>query len=306
MAKANLNTTTNMSQLTAREIDFVTRFGSNWDALREILGIMRPIRKAPGTKLESVKVEFASLATSPAEGEEIPYSKPTFTPVTYADLTVEKYAEATTIEAVAKYGAEVAVEKTDDAFLAKLQNGVMNKFYTFLATGSLTDTKTTFQAAIAAAMGKVIHKWQSMNKDITGIVVFVNTLDAYEYLGTANVTIQNAFGIQYIKNFMGVDTLILTDKVAQGKVIATPVDNIDLYYIDPSDSDFAKLGLDFTVAGETNLIGFHAQGNYGTAVGEVFALMGMALWAEYLDGIAVITVDPSYTPTATPEDPSNL
>ena len=42
--------------------------------------------------------------------------------------------------------------------------------------------------------------------------------------------------------------------------------------------------------GETNLIGFHAQGNYTTAVGEAFALMGMSLWAEYLDGIANITV----------------
>ena len=69
------------------------------------------------------------------------------------------------------------------------------------------------------------------------------------------------------------------------------ISNIDLYYIDPSESDFAKLGLDYTVEGETNLIGFHANGNYSTAVGESFALMGVALWAEYLDGISVVTVD---------------
>ena len=73
-------------------------------------------------------------------------------------------------------------------------------------------------------------------------------------------------------------------------MLATPVENIDLYYVDPGDSEFAKLGLNYTVQGETNLIGFHAQGNYNTAVGEAFALMGMALWAEYLDGIANITV----------------
>lgn len=121
-------------------------------------------------------------------------------------------------------------------------------------------------------------------------MVFVNTLDAYNYLGAANITVQNRFGIQYIQDFMGAQTVILTDKVAQGTIIATPVENIDLYYIDPSDSQFGQLGLDYTVAGETNLIGFHAQGDYNTAVGEVFALMGMKLWAEYLDGIAVITV----------------
>ena len=51
-----------------------------------------------------------------------------------------------------------------------------------------------------------------------------------------------------------------------------------------------KLGLNYTVAGETNLIGVHANGNYNTVVGELFAILGLALWAEYLDGIAVITV----------------
>ena len=57
---------------------------------------------------------------------------------------------------------------------------------------------------------------------------------------------------------------------------------------------YHQCGLDYAVAGETNLIGFHANGNYSTAVGESFALMGMKLWAEYLDGIAVITVDDSF------------
>ena len=37
------------TNVTAREVDFVTRFDDNWDALRNILGIMRPIRKAPGS-----------------------------------------------------------------------------------------------------------------------------------------------------------------------------------------------------------------------------------------------------------------
>ena len=42
----------------AREVDFVTRFAQNWEALREILGIMRPIEKAPGTKLKSYKTSM--------------------------------------------------------------------------------------------------------------------------------------------------------------------------------------------------------------------------------------------------------
>lgn len=130
-----------------------------------------------------------------------------------------------------------------------------------------------------------------------GIAGFVNILDVYEYLGAANITIQNQFGFQYMKDFMGFNTVFLLSdsEIPRGKVIATPVDNIVLYYVDPSDSDFARAGLSYTVSGETNLIGFHTQGNYSTAVSEAFAIMGMVLFAEYLDAISVITFGASQT-----------
>lgn len=283
------------TNVTAREVDFVTRFGDNWDALNQILGVMRPIRKAPGTALVSYtsSVELEDGAVAP--GAVIPYSKATITQSTKDDLTIEKYAKAVPVEDVSKYGAAIAVQKSDDAFLTKLQNAVLSKFYTFLNTGSLVGTADSWQAGLAKAQGEVLNKFAKMQKDVTEVVGFANILDAYDYLGTANITVQNAFGLTYIKNFMGYSTLFLLPEtqIARNKIIATPVENIDLYYIDPGDSEFARLGLSYTVKGETNLIGFHAQGNYGTAVGESFALMGMALWAEYLDGIAVITVQPA-------------
>ena len=280
------------TSVTAREMDFVTRFGDNWDALRNILGIMRPIRKTPGTSLVSYTAEIALESGAVDPGEVIPYSKATITQAAKADLTIEKYAKAVPIEDVNKYGAEIAVEKSDDAFLTKLQNVVLGKFYTFLNTGTLTGTASTWQAALAKAQGEVLNKFATLQKEVTEIVGFANILDAYDYLGAADITVQNAFGLTYIKNFMGYGTLFLLPaaQVERGKVLATPVENIDLYYIDPGDSEFARLGLNYTTQGETNLIGFHAQGNYSTAVGESYALMGMALWAEYLDGIAKITV----------------
>lgn len=279
--------------VTAREIDFVTRFNDDWDTLRNILGIMRPIRKAPGTALISYTADVTLESGTVPAGAVIPYSKATITQASKADLTIEKYAKAVPIEDVNKYGAEIAVEKSDDAFLTKLQNVVMTKFYTFLKTGSLTATATTWQAALAKAQGEVLNKFATIQKDVTEIVGFANILDAYDYLGTANITVQNQFGLTYVKDFMGYSTLFLLPaaQIARNTVIATPVENIDLYYADPGDSEFAKLGLQYAVQGETNLIGFHAQGNYSTAVGESYAIMGMALWAEYLDGIAVVTVN---------------
>lgn len=280
------------TSVTAREMDFVTRFGDNWEALRNILGIMRPIRKTPGTSLVSYTAEIALESGSVDPGEVIPYSKTTITQAAKSDLTIEKYAKAVPIEDVNKYGAEIAVEKSDDAFLTKLQNIVLTKFYDFLKTGTLTGTAATWQAALAKAQGEVLNKFATIQKDVTEVVGFANILDAYDYLGAADITVQNEFGLTYIKNFMGYSTLFLlpATQIARNLVLATPVENIDLYYIDPGDSEFARLGLNYTTQGETNLIGFHAQGNYSTAVGESYALMGMALWAEYLDGIAKITV----------------
>lgn len=277
--------------ITAREIDFVTRFNDNWESLRNIMGIMRPIRKAPGTQLISYTADVTLESGDVEPGHVIPYSKTTITQAAKGDLEIKKYAKAVPIEDVNKYGAAIAVEKSDDAFLTKLQNEVLNNFYTFLNTGTLTGEAATWQAALAKAQGEVLNKFASMQKEVTDVVGFANILDAYEYLGAAEISVQTRFGIQYVEDFLGYSVLFLLPepRVARGTVLATAVENMDLYYIDPSDSDFAKLGLNYTTQGETNLIGFHAQGNYGTAVGESYAIMGMALWAEYIDGIAKIT-----------------
>lgn len=303
MPATNVETLTNprdslpnvYTNVTAREVDFVTRFGDNWEALRNIMGIMRPIRKAPGTSLVSYTASVALESGNVGPGKVIPYSKATITQAAKADLTIEKYAKAVPIEDVNKYGAEIAVEKSDDAFLTQLQNAVLSKFYTFLNTGTLAPasgvTVADWQDALAKAQGLVLNKFANMQKDVTAVVGFANILDAYDYLGAADITVQTAFGLTYIKDFLGYSILFLLPArfIARGTVIATPVENIDLYYIDPGDSEFARLGLQYTTQGETNLIGFHAQGNYSTAVGESYALMGMALWAEYLDGIAKVT-----------------
>lgn len=281
------------TDVTAREIDFVTRFNDNWTALRNIMGISRPIRKAPGSSLVSYTADVTLQSGNVAAGAVIPYSKSTITQATKEDLTIEKYAKAVPIEDVNKYGAAIAIEKSDNAFLNKLQGVVLNRFYAHLsAADDLVGTGATWQDGLAKAQGLVLNKFAEMSKDVTEVVGFANILDAYDYLGGADISTQTSFGLTYIKGFMGYGTLFLlpATQIARNHVIATPVENLDLYYIDPSDSEFARLGLQYTTAGETNLIGFHAQGNYSTAVGESYALMGMALWAEYEDGIANVTV----------------
>ena len=295
-AKENLTKTSDI-QSTARVIDFVTRFARNWEHLREILGIMRPIRKEPGAILKSKTASVTLQSGNVGEGEEIPYSKATVIETPYEEMTVEKYAKAVSIEAIKTYGYDVAVGMTDDAFLYELQDNVTRRFYAYLNTGKLASSETTWQRALAMAKGLVINKFKQIHRTVTNVVGFANVLDLYDYLGDANITVQTAFGFQYVQNFMGFSTVFLLsdEEIPRGRVIATPVENIVLYYVDPSTSDFARAGLVYTTDGETNLIGFHVEGNYHTAVSESFAIMGMTLFAEYLDGIAVIDVDS--TPT---------
>ena len=252
---------------------------------------MRPIKKENGTELKSKSASITLQNGNVGEGEEIPYSLASVTEKTYDKIKLEKYAKAVSVEAVADKGAEAAIQMTDEAFLNELQGNILDRFYTYLKTGTLTSTETTFQMAVAMSIGKVIDKFKKMRRNTTNIVVFVNTLDAYKYLGAAELSVQTAFGINYIQNFMGAQTLILSSEIEEGKVIATPADNIVLYYVDPSNSGFEQLGLEYTVDGETNLIGFHANGDYRHAVGESYALMGLTLFAEYIDAIAVITIN---------------
>ncbi len=304
-AKSGITKTTDFTSVTAREVDFATRFSDNWETLRSIMGVMRPIRKTPGTKLKS----YETVAKTPlqggktvGEGEEIPFTEFEVKEVSYADIEIAKYAKSVSIEAVNKYGAAIAVEKTDDRFLVELQNTVLNDFYAFLKTGTLKGTQKTWQRALAIAKGAVLEKFASINKNVTEVIGFCNIMDFYDYLGDKDITVQTQFGLTYVENYLGYSTLFLmpSNVIESKTVIAVPSENIDLYYIDPSDSDFAKVGLNYTVSGETNLIGFHAEADYSRATGDCYAIMGMKLWAEYLDGIAIVTVGSSNTtPTVT-------
>ena len=292
MAAKNNLIMKNDIQVTAREIDFVTRFERNWEHLREILGIMRPIKKQPGAILKSKYAEGTLQSGNVGEGEEIPYSKFVVKEKEYAEMTIEKYAKAVSIEAIKDHGYENAVQMTDDEFLFQLQSDVTGRFYKYLNTGTLTATETTFQMALAMAKGLVENKFKDMHRTATGTVGFVNVLDVYEYLGAAEITVQNQYGFQYIKDFMGFNTIFLLaeSEIPRGRVIATPVENIVLYYVDPNESDFVRAGLVYTVSGDTNLIGFHTQGNYNTAVSEAFAIMGLTLFAEYINAISVVDI----------------
>lgn len=284
-------------QTKAREIDFVTSFTKNVQSLLDVLSISRMIKKQNGTTLKTKTVSGTLKDGAIAEGDEIPLSQYTVKEKNYDTITIEKYRKAVSIEAIAEKGYDSAVESTDDEFKADLQNIVLEKFYTQLKAGTLTSSEKTWQMAIAMSIGKVKDKFKKMHRSVTGVAVWVNTLDLYKYIGSTAITVQSAFGMDYVENFMGADIVFISSEIEEGKVIATPLNNIVGYYVDPADSEFSKAGLSYTTDSTTGIIGFHSEGNYGRALSESFAIMGIRLFAEYLDGIANVTVEPVVEPT---------
>lgn len=291
MAVVENTTTTQQISVTAREIDFVTQFEQSWAALLEIMGVMRPIRKTPGTRLRSYKATLTLNETAVEEGDEVPLSQATVEEVAYKDLSLIPYRKRVTAQSVEKYGAEIAVQKTDEALMNEIQGKVMDDFYAFALTGTLTGEEATFQMGVSMAIGMVKDKFKKMRLNYGKIVAFANTLDVHRYLGAASISTQTENGVEYLKNFLGADTMIVSSEIPEGTIVAIPTDNIVLYYIDPADGDFQQLGLEYTTGiGETNLIGVHKEGVYGRVSGDTHVLYGLTLWAEYLDAIAVVSI----------------
>ena len=284
-------------QVRAREIDFVTSFGKNLQALLDILGITRMIRKENGSALKTKEVKGTLQSGDVPEGNEIPLSQYTVEEKVFDTIKIDKYRKSVSIEAIAERGYDAAVQSTDEEFKSDLTNVVSDRFYAQLKAGSLVGHESTWQMAFAMAIGKVVNKFQEMKRTATGISVWVNTLDVYKYLGAADITLQTAFGFKYMKNFMGADTVFVTSQIPEGVVIATPINNIAAYYVDPGDSEFAKAGLQYTTDSATGFIGFHVQGTYERAISDMFAIMGLRLFCEYLAAIAYISVGGADTQT---------
>lgn len=284
-------------QVRAREIDFVTSFGRNFQALLDVMGISRAIRKENGSVLRVRTASGTLQSGEVAEGDLVPLSQYEVTEKDFDKIKILKYKKGVTIEAIAEKGYEAAVAMTDEEFRSDLQNVVLNKFYDQLKAGSLVGHETSWQMAVSMAIGKVRNKFETMGRTATGTAVWVNTLDVYKYLGAAEISMQTAFGMNYVQNFLGADVVFISSQIPENVVIATPLNNLVAYYVDPSDSEFARAGLVYTTDPTTGFIGFHTRGNYDRVISEMDAIMGLRIFAEYQDAIAYIAVGSSDTQT---------
>ena len=268
-----------------REIDFTLMFGESIKKLVEALGITRKIAKTAGTVLKTYKATGTLEDGAVAEGAEIPLSHYATEAVNYKEITLLKWRKATTAEAIVDRGYDQAVGMTNDRMLKDVQKGIRTRFFDFLATGTGSASGKGLQAAVAQVWGQLQVLFDD---DDVQSVYFINPLDVAGYLATANVTTQTAFGMTYLKDFMGMGDVFLNASVPTGKIYATAKENLILYYIPVNGADLNE-AFAFT-ADETGYVGIHESADYDNMTAKTTVVNGMELMAERLDGVVVGTI----------------
>lgn len=269
----------------AREVEFTYMFGESIKKLVEALGVTRKIAKQAGTVLKAYKATGELQDGNVAEGDLIPLSKYHTEAVSFEEITLKKWRKATSAEAIIEKGYSQAVTMTTDAMMKDVQKGIRKNFFDFLATGTGKADGSTFQATLAQAWGQLQVLFED---DEIRAVYFMNPLDVADYLSTANITLQTAFGMTYVENFLGLGTVIFNSSVPKGKIYATAADNVVLYYIPVNGADLGE-AFSFT-SDATGLIGIHEAPDYTNMTASDTVVSGIVLFAERLDGVVVGTI----------------
>ena len=269
----------------AREIEFVSMFGDSLKKLIEALGVTRKIAKQAGYTLKAYKATGTLQDGNVAEGDLIPLSKYVTEPVVFDEITLKKWRKATSAEAIIEKGYDQAVEMTTDAMLKDVQKGIRTSFFSFLGTGTGEATGATFQAALAQVWGQLQVLFED---DEIESVYFMNPLDVADYLATANISLQTAFGMTYVENFLGLGTVFFNSSVPKGKVYGTAKNNLVLYYIAVNGADLNE-AFSFT-SDQLGLIGIHEAPDYTNMTASDTVVSGIVLFAERLDGVVVGTI----------------
>jgi hypothetical protein len=272
-----------------REIDFVQQFTHGSLAkLLEVLGVTRKIPMMEGTQMYVYATTGTLQSGLVDEGDIIPLSQYETTKNPVGEITLKKWRKAVSAEAIKKSGYNNAVVDTDRKMLSDVQTGVRTSFFNFV-NGSISDASTAtgvgLQSALANAWGQLQVKFED---DTAQAVYFVNPLDVSDYLGTANITVQTAFGMNYIENFLGLGTVIMSSQITKGTFVATAKENFILYYL-TMNGDVAD-AFDLT-ADELGLIGIKSgYQNEERAQIESLVMSGIQLLVEYGAGVVKGTI----------------
>lgn len=272
----------------AREIDFTKKFGGfSIPKLMAALGVTRQIEMREGDAMYLYEITGTLQSGNVPEGEIIPLSAYEQTKTKVGEMVLRKYRKGTSGEAIVKSGANVAVGDTDKKMLQDVQKTIRTDFFNFLAgiSGTTAATGADLKEVLADSWGKLQVAFED---DDVQPVHFVNPEDIADYLKSAPLTLQNAFGMKYVEDFLGLGRVIITTRVAKGTVFTTAQDNLILYKLTMS-GDLARA---FSLTtDETGIIGINSGYPTNDRLQlETLVVYGIDLLVEYAAGVIKGTI----------------
>lgn len=281
-AETGTITTTDVAPVIS--IDFTSRISQNIRELQELLGVIDLEPMAAGTEIKIYKWEVSEPAEQVGEGEKIGLTKVKRALKETITLSLDKYRKNTTAETIQRSGRDIAVNKSDEQLIKKVQKAIKGSLYVMLNAGTGTATGKDLQQVLANLWAELQEYYE--DEDVNPIY-FINPKDVADYLGTAQVTMQNAFGFTYIENFLGLGTAVISPKVTAKKPIATAKENLRGAYV-PMSGDVAQT---FSLtADETGLIGMvHAMVTENATV-DTLMMSCVKFFPEFADGVFIGTI----------------
>ena len=276
---AETNTTVAADLEPAISVDFTSRIQQNITELQRVLGISDMLPMSAGTDIKIYKMSRKNTPSQVGEGETIPLTEIERKLVKTITLDLNKYRKNTTAEAIQKVGRNMAVNQTDEKLISEIQKDIKKTFYTTLATGTGTATGTNLQVTLANLWAKLQTYYEDM--DVRPIY-FINPQDVADYLGTAQITMQTAFGFTYIENFLGLGTAVVSPQVTAKTPIATAQENLNGAYAPVSGDVAQTFGLTYDASG---MIGMTHQMKSENATIDTLIMSNVVFYPEYVDGV---------------------
>ncbi|WP_353419232.1 hypothetical protein PYH66_13945 (plasmid) [Staphylococcus delphini] len=284
----NLQTMASLDKFKEKSVDFTYRFEKSLKDFQQAIGVsnLMPVTEGMTIKLyNGMDVELADGDV--AEGDLIPLSKVTPKVEETKEIKLKKYRKATSGESIQKYGLDQAIDKTDEALVKEIQKNVRKDLFTLIQSGSAQtnlNPANGLQGALATAWGSLQTVFED---DAIKTVVFANPIDIAQAIADKQMTLENAFGLQYYTDLTG--TIVFSStQVEKGTIYATAAENLVIAYIPAGTSE---LGRSFALTSDnTGFLGMTHFLHHETLTHQTLLVSGVLMFPERLDGVIKISL----------------
>lgn len=213
----------------AQQVNAVAKFNTDLHALMEVLNVA-DVRKVRDGGSVMVYAEKEPETVTYVEGQEIPNSDVTPVAGDPQIITWTPKRSLATYQKIQSETFDVAVGGTAD----KLRKMIGAGFRTSLCTAINTGTGTATQAAtVQQAAANATAKLMEVTAEEAGTpIILLSPMTWAAYAGAANISTQTAFGLNYVKGFLGVELAIILPGLTDNVVYATTAENINFVCAD--------------------------------------------------------------------------